>query len=84
MKAQLALKKVFSVCHRHTDSIREGWKHILEVVLALFKGHLLPKVLKNFFLFVRLVIWVFFHCFLPFISHLLKLMTFVRQLVKYL
>lgn len=43
-KAQLALKKVFNVCHRHANSIREGWKHILEVVLALFKGHLLPKV----------------------------------------
>lgn len=44
VKMQLALKKVFAISHRHADSIREGWKHILEVLLALFKGHLLSKV----------------------------------------
>lgn len=35
-KAQLALKTVFSLVHLHGDNIREGWKHILDLILSLY------------------------------------------------
>ncbi|XP_055593245.1 Golgi-specific brefeldin A-resistance guanine nucleotide exchange factor 1 isoform X2 [Uranotaenia lowii] len=46
-KAQLAMKTVFALIHDHGDCMREGWKHIIEVVLQLFRLKLLPKTLME-------------------------------------
>lgn len=42
-KAQLALKTVFSLVHLHGDNIRDSWKHIFDLILALYSNNLLPK-----------------------------------------
>ena len=36
---------VFSLAHRHSDILREGWKNILDYLLTLFKAKLLPDCL---------------------------------------
>ncbi|XP_019547969.3 Golgi-specific brefeldin A-resistance guanine nucleotide exchange factor 1 isoform X2 [Aedes albopictus] len=46
-KAQLAMKTVFALIHDHGDCMREGWKHIVDVVLQLFRLKLLPKGLME-------------------------------------
>ncbi|XP_062554082.1 Golgi-specific brefeldin A-resistance guanine nucleotide exchange factor 1 [Armigeres subalbatus] len=46
-KAQLAMKTVFALIHDHGDCMREGWKHIIDVVLQLFRLKLLPKGLME-------------------------------------
>ncbi|XP_050302323.1 Golgi-specific brefeldin A-resistance guanine nucleotide exchange factor 1 [Anthonomus grandis grandis] len=42
-KAQLALKTVFNLAHLNGDNIREGWKHIFDLILSLYSNDLLPK-----------------------------------------
>ncbi|XP_066139607.1 Golgi-specific brefeldin A-resistance guanine nucleotide exchange factor 1 [Euwallacea fornicatus] len=42
-KAQLALKTVFSLVHLHGDVVREGWKHVLDLILSLYSNNLLPR-----------------------------------------
>lgn len=42
-KAQLALKTVFSLIHHHGDNVREGWKNIFDLILALYSNGLLSK-----------------------------------------
>ncbi|XP_031640061.1 Golgi-specific brefeldin A-resistance guanine nucleotide exchange factor 1 isoform X2 [Contarinia nasturtii] len=48
VKAQLAMKSVFGMVHKHGDCLRcDGWKNVIEVVLQLFKLKLLPKILME-------------------------------------
>lgn len=48
MKAQLALKTVFSIVHEHGDCLRcDGWKNVIDVIIQLFKFKLLPKSLME-------------------------------------
>lgn len=48
MKAQLAMKSVFAMIHKHGDCLRcDGWKNVIEVILQLFKLKLLPKCLME-------------------------------------
>lgn len=42
-KAQLAAKTIFTLVQRFGDSMREGWKNIVEVLGQLFKLKLLPR-----------------------------------------
>lgn len=44
-KAQVAAKTVFGLVQRYGDSMREGWKNIVEVLGQLFKLKLLPRSL---------------------------------------
>ncbi|XP_067628120.1 Golgi-specific brefeldin A-resistance guanine nucleotide exchange factor 1 isoform X2 [Eurosta solidaginis] len=44
-KAQAAMRTVFALVHEYGDCLREGWKHILELFLQLFRLKLLPKSL---------------------------------------
>nr|XP_036230801.1 Golgi-specific brefeldin A-resistance guanine nucleotide exchange factor 1 isoform X2 [Bactrocera oleae] len=44
-KAQAAMRTVFALVHDYGDCLREGWKHILELFLQLFRLKLLPKSL---------------------------------------
>lgn len=46
-KAQEALKSVFTLVHDHGDSMREGWKTVLEVILTIFRLRLIPKSLME-------------------------------------
>lgn len=46
-KAQIALKTVFDLVHQHGDILREGWKNILDLVLALYSYKMLPKSLME-------------------------------------
>lgn len=46
IKAQLAMKCVFEMVHKHGDCLRcDGWKNVIDVILQLFKLKLLPKCL---------------------------------------
>lgn len=47
VKAQQALKTVFGMIHEHGDCVRESWKNILDVIVQLFRGKLLPKTLME-------------------------------------
>lgn len=48
IKAQLAMKSVFAMVHKHGDCLRcDGWKNAIEVILQLFKMKLLPKCLTE-------------------------------------
>ncbi|XP_055312921.1 Golgi-specific brefeldin A-resistance guanine nucleotide exchange factor 1 isoform X3 [Sitodiplosis mosellana] len=48
VKAQLAMKGVFAMVHKHGDCLRcDGWKNVIEVILQLFKLKLLPKILME-------------------------------------
>ena len=42
-KALLVTRALFSLSHKYGDIIREGWKHITECLLTLFKCQLLPQ-----------------------------------------
>lgn len=47
-KAQLALKAVFAMVHKHGDCLRcDGWRNVIEVSVQLFKLKLLPKSLME-------------------------------------
>lgn len=43
IKAQCALRTVFSLVHNHGDNIREGWKSVFDLILTLYSLNLLPK-----------------------------------------
>lgn len=48
VKAQLAMKGIFAMVHKHGDCLRcDGWKNVIEVILQLFKLKLLPKSLME-------------------------------------
>lgn len=48
VKAQLAMKSVFAMVHKHGDCLRcDGWKNVIEVILQLFKLKLVPKSLME-------------------------------------
>jgi len=47
IKAMLATKAVFKVCHKHANICRESWKNIFEILLQLFKSELLEKGLME-------------------------------------
>ena len=36
---------MFSLAHQYGDILREGWKNLLDCLLALFKAKLLPDCL---------------------------------------
>ncbi|XP_025837200.1 Golgi-specific brefeldin A-resistance guanine nucleotide exchange factor 1 [Agrilus planipennis] len=42
-KAQAAFKAVFAMVHQHGDNVREGWKHVLLLILSLYNANLVPK-----------------------------------------
>merc|ERR1712016_17021 len=42
-KALLVTRALFSLSHKYGDIIRDGWKHITECLLTLFKCQLLPQ-----------------------------------------
>ncbi|XP_039279024.1 Golgi-specific brefeldin A-resistance guanine nucleotide exchange factor 1 isoform X3 [Nilaparvata lugens] len=44
-KCRLAAVTVFNLTHRHGDTIREGWRNVLDCILQLYKCKLLPKIL---------------------------------------
>ncbi|XP_064536174.1 Golgi-specific brefeldin A-resistance guanine nucleotide exchange factor 1 isoform X1 [Drosophila montana] len=44
-KAQAAMRTVFLLVHGYGDSLRDSWKHILDLFLQLFRLKLLPKTL---------------------------------------
>ncbi|XP_023171113.2 Golgi-specific brefeldin A-resistance guanine nucleotide exchange factor 1 isoform X2 [Drosophila hydei] len=44
-KAQAAMRTVFLLVHGYGDSLRDSWKHILELFLQLFRLKLLPRTL---------------------------------------
>lgn len=47
-KAQLALKGVFAMVHKHGDCLRcDGWRNVIEVIVQLFKLKLLSKSLME-------------------------------------
>lgn len=43
IKAQLALQSVTDLCHLYGNSIREGWKNIMEIILSQYSQNLLSK-----------------------------------------
>ncbi|XP_058062506.1 Golgi-specific brefeldin A-resistance guanine nucleotide exchange factor 1 [Anopheles bellator] len=47
LKAQLAMRTVFTLIHEHGDCMREGWRHMMDVILQLFRFKLLPKALME-------------------------------------
>lgn len=47
VKSQIALKTVFNLVHQHGDILREGWKNILDLILALYSYKMLPKSLME-------------------------------------
>ena len=42
-KARTALKSIFKFLHDYGDSMRESWKHVVELLVQLYKLNLLPK-----------------------------------------
>ena len=46
-KALMATKMAFEMVHKHGDILHDGWKHILECLLWLFKCELLSKNLME-------------------------------------
>ncbi|XP_065369884.1 Golgi-specific brefeldin A-resistance guanine nucleotide exchange factor 1 [Calliphora vicina] len=46
-KAQAAMRTVFALVHDYGDSLRDGWRHILDIYLQLFRLKLLPKSLME-------------------------------------
>ncbi|KAL3273590.1 hypothetical protein HHI36_015022 [Cryptolaemus montrouzieri] len=43
IKAQLALRTVFNLAHQHGDNIRDSWKNIFDIILAMYSYGLCPK-----------------------------------------
>ncbi|XP_075169478.1 sec7 domain-containing protein garz [Haematobia irritans] len=46
-KAQAAMRTVFALVHDYGDCLRDGWRHILDLYLQLFRLKLLPKSLME-------------------------------------
>lgn len=46
-KAQAAMRTVFALVHDYGDCLRDGWRHILDIYLQLFRLKLLPKSLME-------------------------------------
>lgn len=44
-KARTAMKSVFKFVHDFGDSLRESWKHVINLIIQLYKLNLLPKTL---------------------------------------
>lgn len=44
-KARTAMKSVFKFVHDFGDSLRDSWKHVINLVMQLYKLNLLPKIL---------------------------------------
>jgi len=42
-KVRHSIQTVFTLAHRHANILREGWKNLLDCLLALFKAKLLPE-----------------------------------------
>lgn len=42
-KARTAMKSIFKFLHDYGDSMRESWKHVIELIVQLYKLNLLPK-----------------------------------------
>lgn len=42
-KARTALKTIFKFLHDYGDSMRESWKHVIDVIIQMYKLKLLPK-----------------------------------------
>lgn len=42
-KARTAMKSVFKFLHDYGDSMRESWKHAVDLIVQLYKLNLLPK-----------------------------------------
>ena len=47
VKALMATKAVFALAHKHGDILSDGWKHLLDCLLWLFKCELLPTNLME-------------------------------------
>ena len=47
IKALMATKAVFALAHKHGDILSDGWKHLLDCLLWLFKCQLLSKNLVS-------------------------------------
>ncbi|XP_061399986.1 Golgi-specific brefeldin A-resistance guanine nucleotide exchange factor 1 [Musca vetustissima] len=46
-KGQAAMRTVFALVHDYGDCLRDGWRHILDLYLQLFRLKLLPKSLME-------------------------------------
>lgn len=42
-KARTAMKSIFKFLHDYGDSMRESWKHVVDLIVQLYKLNLLPK-----------------------------------------
>lgn len=42
-KARTAMKSVFKFLHDYGDSMRESWKHVIDLIVQMYKMKLLPK-----------------------------------------
>lgn len=42
-KARTAMKSIFKFLHDYGDSMRESWKHVIDLIVQLYKLNLLPK-----------------------------------------
>lgn len=42
-KARTSMKSIFKFIHDYGDSMRESWKHVIDLIAQLYKLHLLPK-----------------------------------------
>lgn len=45
LKARMAIKSIFSYLHEYGDCMRESWKHVVDLIMQLYKLRLLPKAL---------------------------------------
>lgn len=43
VKARMALKSIFNFLHEYGDCMRESWKHVVDLIITLYKLKLLPK-----------------------------------------
>lgn len=42
-KARTAMKSIFKFLHDYGDSMRESWKHVVDLIVQLYRLNLLPK-----------------------------------------
>ena len=57
-KVRNSIQTVFTLAHRHSNILREGWKNLLDCLLALFKAKLLPEGLVEVCVCVYVCGWV--------------------------
>ena len=55
IKALMATKAVFALAHKHGDILSDGWKHLLDCLLWLFKCQLLSKNLVSQLKFIPII-----------------------------